>query len=1063
MTMRKLYKRVSLTTALALMCVSMVFGQGRVVSGKITDETGTAMPGVNVLVKGTATGTASDVNGNYSISVPDESAILVFTFVGYTTKEVPVGTLSTVDVSMSPDVQTLAELVVTGYTEQRQRDITGAVAVVNAEELKNVKAANFGQMLSGRAAGVTTSTSGEPGGGTNIRIRGISSFSGSDPLIVIDGIQVQGDKQLNSLNPNDIESMQVLKDAAAASIYGSRASAGVIVITTKRGKPGKISVTYDSYVGAQNPVGGYNDFLIKDPLEYAQFQVAKNPSTAPFYNNNLTIPTYFYPTATDGSPLPSVDESSYFPYSTNSGGNLIMRSNAEGTDWWDETFRSNAIITNHNLGISGGSENATFSASVDYFKQDGTMIFTGLERYSARINSSFTAGRFTFGEALSFTRTTGVNTPGRNQNEQNAMTQILKLNSIVPVYDIGGLFAGSKTVGFSNGTSPVAMAWRNKDNEFENQVLLGSFYGEFKVVEWLKARSNFAFNYSTNIAPNFTFPRWEVREVNGTSTYSENWNHNFNWTFTNLVEASKKFGSHNLKAFAGIEANRTQARNINGSLINYVSFDVRHRYLNQALGTFNSIGSSQAITTLFSVFGKVDYEFNDKYLASFTVRRDGSSNFVEDKYGLFPAFSLGYRISEESFMSGVTWLSDLKIRGGWGRMGNSTLPGNVRYNTYDQYGARTPFDASYDISGAGTAVPGLTRTAIGNTATTWETNTTSNIGFDAQILDGKFSVVFDWYQKDVDDLLFNAPLPGTAGNAAPPVSNVASMTNTGFDINLGYRGNITSDLGITVDLNMSHYKNVINVLDGSATLIFPGGVDKRFGEVNAWIVGEPISTYYGYQLDGIFQTQAEVDALEQTGAQIGRFRWKDLTGDGIINDDDLGPIGNPHPDLTAGLTLGLTYKNFDFNMFLYGSFGNEIYNYNKLFSIFGQFASNVDRRVLTDSWSPDNTSGTLPEIDGDDTFSNLSSSFYVEDGSYIRAANITVGYTIPPIAKLGIQRLRVYAQAQNLFTITSYSGIDPAISSVNVGNGQQNDGWAGFDFGNYPSSRVVMVGLNLSF
>jgi len=1071
--MKKLYINwLRLIIVLGVMTFATVSNaQNQSISGKITDETGQPAPGVSIIEKGTTNGTATDTEGKFALNVTDGNAVLVVSFIGYKTQEVPVGGRSSIDLAMAPDVTALQEVVVTGYTEQRKRDITGAVTVVDADALKTNKAANFGQMLAGRAAGVTVSTSGEAGGGVNIRVRGISSFGGSDPLIIVDGVQIQGDKALNGLNPNDIESMQVLKDAGSASIYGARASAGVVIITTKQGKAGKVKVTYDGYVGTQAAVKGYNSFLIKNPSDYAKVQVGRNPTMAPFYNNNLTIPEYFYPTNADGSPLTGgVDESKYFPYGTNSGGNLIMRTNPSGTDYWKETFRSNALITDHNIGISGGSENATFNASAEYYKQDGTMRYTGFERFAARVNSRFTAGKFKFGESLSFARTTGVNMAGGNQNEQNTMTNILKANSIVPVYDVGGNFTGSKTIGFGNGQNPVAMAWRNKDNKYENYKLYGSFFAELNITSWLKARSNIGVDYGTSFNPNFVYPKWEVREVNSTSSYTESWNSNLNWTFTNLLEANKTIGKHAIKAFVGYEANKRQSRNINGQLINYVNFDVRDRYLSQALGTFNGIGSSQTINTLLSTFGKLDYEFNDKILASFTLRRDGSSNFVQNKYGTFPAISLGYRLSSEPFMQGFTWLSDLKIRGGWGKMGNQTLQPNVRYNTYDQYGAATPYDAAYDITGSNSSsAKGLTRTAIGNTATTWETNTTTNVGVDASFLNGKFNVVFDIYNKDVDKLLFNAPLSGTAGDASPPVSNVAHMTNKGWDIALGYKGNITPEVGLSVDWNLSHYKNKITSLDGSAQYVFPGGIDKRFGEVNVWMVGQPISTFYGYQLDGIFKTQAEVDALGQPGAAIGRFRWKDLNGDGQITDADKGPIGNAQPKLTTGLNIALTYKKFDFTMFLFGSFGNKIFNYNKLFTIFGQFASNVDKRVLTDSWSAtDNPNGSLPAWDANDTYSVASSSFYVENGSYVRAQNVTLGYTLPALPKLGVQKLRIYVQAQNLFTITKYSGIDPAISSVNVGvrdaNGNaQNDGWAGFDFGNYPSSRSFMLGVNATF
>lgn len=1058
--MKKLYinwfKLILVVGIVALATVSQA--QKQSVSGTVTDETGQPAPGVSIIEKGTTNGTATDTQGKFVLSVADANSVLVLSFIGYKTQEVTVGGRTTVDVALAPDVTALQEVVVTGYTEQRKRDITGAVTVIDADALNTNKAANFGQKLAGRAAGVTVLTSGDPGAGSNINIRGVSSFGSNDPLIIIDGIQTQGDKSLNGLNPNDIESMQVLKDASSASIYGSRASAGVIIITTKQGKAGKTKVTYDGYVGTQKAVKGYNDFLIQDPTDYARIQVAKDPTLASFYNNNLTIPTYFYPASG------TIDESTYsYP------SNIIVRSNPDGTDYWKETFR-NAMITDHNIGLSGGSENSTFSSSVSYFKQDGTMKYTGFDRFSARLNSRFVAGKFTFGESLSFARSTLVGQSGGNQNEQNVMTNILKANPIVPVYDVGGNFAGAKTTGFSNGTSPIALAHRNKDNKNIFNKLLGSVFVEAKITDWVKFRSNFGLDYGSSFNPNFVFPKFEVREVNATSTYTESQSTFTNYTWTNLLEFNKSFGKHNFKAFLGYESNRRDLRNIRGSLINYINFDVSSRYLNQALGTFNSINSGQQVSTLVSTFGKVDYEFNDKYIASFTYRRDGSSVFVEEKYGVFPAASLGWRVSGESFMQNFTWLTDLKLRAGWGKMGNQNItPGN----TYDQYGARTPFDASYDISGSNaTAMSGLTRTSIGNSATTWEKNTTTNFGIDASLLNGKFNLVFDIYKKEITDLLFNTVLPGTAGNAVAPFSNLADMTNKGWDLSLGYRGNITSDLGFTADLNLSHYTTKINKLDGSATIQFPGGVDKRFGEVNAWKVGSPISGFYGYVHDGIFKTDAEVAALNQAGAKVGRFKFKDLNGDGQINDADKTIIGSPHPKLTMGLNLGLNYKKFDFAMFLFGSFGNKIYNYNKLFTIFGQFSSNYDKKVLTDSWSESNPNGTLPALDGGDTFSYTSSSFYVEDGSYLRAQNVTLGYSLGSVPKLGLQKFRVYVQAQNLFTITKYSGIDPAISSVNVGTvnvdgvGQatgQNNGWMGFDFGNYPSSKGFMVGVNAAF
>lgn len=1066
--MLKLYRRLSLIVACALLLSSVALAQERTVTGKVTDENGSGMPGVNVILKGTGTGTATDVNGQYTIAVPANS-ILIFTFVGYTTQEVTLGDRTSVDVSMVPDVQSLSEVVVTGYAEQRRRDITGAVSVVDAEQLKTVKAANIGQQLAGRAPGVTVSTSGGPGEGANIRIRGVNSITGnSDPLIIIDGVQIQGDKNLSGLNPNDIESMQVLKDAASASIYGSRANNGVIIITTRQGKAGKVAVTYSGYYGMQNAVGGYNDFLIKDPLVYAQqYHTIKNPGTASFYGgvgSAASIPTLFY------HPDGNTDESTYnYPVDPRTAPTLFMRSNAEGTDWWDAVFRS-APITNHNLGLSGGSENGTFAASVDYFKQDGTMRHTYFERFSARINSQFRAGRFTFGETFSFARSQNVGQPGGNQTEQNVMTQILKMNSIVPVYDISGVnFASAKPVGFSNGSNPLGMLYRNRHDVGTNYRILGGLNGEFKVTDFLRVKTNFNIDFGQNATQDFAFPTYENREVNATNFFSENQRTDFNWVWTNTIHFNKVFGDvHDVGAFVGYEALKNQARQIGGRLDAYPFTNTDIRYLNQALApTVNNLNSrAPVLNTIASMFAQLNYSYNDKYLISATIRRDGSSNFAANRrFGVFPAVSLGWRLSEESFMQNVTWLEDLKLRGGYGVTGNQIIP---PFNAYDRWGARSTYDAGYDIVGNNTSnSAGYALTDYGNPVTGWEENRMTNIGFDASLLGGKLNLVFDAYKKDIVDLLYRGDYPGLAGAASAPARNTANMTNNGWDASVDYRGRINTDLDFNVGLNFSHYKNEIVLLEGDTEILFPAGPDKRFGEINAWMIGHPIGAFYGYQHDGIFQTPAEVAELDQPGAAVGRFRWKDLSGpdgvpDGVINDFDKGEIGSPHPKLTLGLNLGLNYKAFDFNIFLFGSFGNEIYNYNKLFTHFGFFNSNVSEDVLTDSWTPEN-GGSLPAIDPDDSFSLTSSSFYVEDGTFLRAQNVTLGYTIP--SNRVFQKLRVYVQAQNLFTITNYSGIDPALSNVNIGGAEtgRENSWLGFDFGNYPSSRTFMLGVNASF
>lgn len=1076
--MKNIYLNLTkLFTIVGIMTLSMVsYAQKQAVSGTVTDDMGQFAPGVSIIEKGTTNGTATDAQGKYTLSV-DANAVLVFSFIGYKTQEVSVGGRTSIDVSLVTDVTALEEVVVTGYTEQRKRDITGAVTVVNAEELNEIKAPSFAQKLAGRATGVTISNSGEPGSGTNIRIRGISSFNGSDPLVIIDGVQIQGDKALNGLNPNDIESMQVLKDASASSIYGARANAGVIIITTKQGKAGDVRITYDGYAGMQNTVGKYSDFMIKDPKDYARIQVAKNPNMKYYYGmpndgDEPVIPQFFFPVGStkvveNGSevtypaPIAPEDLKTY-----NYPNYLIMQANQEGTDWWDAVF-SPASIQEHHIGVSGGSEKATLSSSVGYLKQNGTMDYTYFERFSARLNSRFNFGKLQMGEALSVARSEQVAQQGGNQNEQNTMTQIILMNSIVPVYDVDGNFGGGKAGGFSNGKNPVGFAYNNRNDIDTEFRVLGNVFAEYQIISPLKFRSSFSTDIRNRFQPRANFPRFEDREVNSANNYQETHQNNFNWVWTNTLEFNKTFADkHTVKVLGGYESVRNQFRQIQAQVNNLAFMDVPVRFLNLTYSTFNSLSSQERVVALASIFGKVDYEFSDKYLASFTVRRDGSSDFLEDKrFGVFPAASLGWRVSEESFMQGIDLISDLKIRGGWGITGNQNIP--VAYNAYNQYGGRNAYDASYDITGSNTGMrTGYTLFRYGNPNTQWEENESINIGLDAALLNGKFNIVFDIYRRDITGLIFNPPFSGAAGNSTPSYRNVASMRNNGWDLGLNYRGNL-NEIGVDASLNATRYVNEITNLDGEQAFVFPPGIDKRFGEVNVWKVGSPISSFFGYHNDGIFQTQEEVDAIDQPGAAVGRFKRRDINGDGRINGDDQTVIGNPHPDITLGFRLGLDYKAFDFGIFLFASLGNEIYNYNKLFTHFGQFNSNMSKDVLTDTWTPENTGASIPKLDGSDTFASQSSSFYVENGSYLRAQNITLGYTLPADKILGMESLRVYIQAQNLFTITKYSGIDPALSNVNGGvqvdNQNQNDGWTGFDLGNYPSSKSFVIGANVRF
>lgn len=1058
--MRKSYPSMLSRAFFLGLCFCMMSMQviAQNVSGTVTDrDSGEPLVGATVVVKGTTTGVLTNEQGRYGIAAK-AGDVLLFSFATYATQEITVGDQSTVNVALVTDLS-LDEVVVTGYSSQRKRDITGAVSVVDTEELNEVAASSFIQKLEGRAAGLTTSTSGAPGAGTVVRIRGIGSFQNNDPLYVIDGVPVK-DNFNNQLNPSDIESIQVLKDASAASIYGTRANNGVIIVTTKKGKAGKTKVSYDSYVGIQNPVGQYD--LIVNPADYSEivwrsFENAglEIPSGVPYSAGRGVIPTYYYDWNASGyGGTGSVDESSYaFP------NQLIMASNQSGTDWWDETFDP-ALMTEHTVGVSGGTDNSSFYISAGYLKQDGTMIYTDFERASLRANSTFKAGRFTFGENFAVSRANSVGQQGGNQSEQNTMTNLLKSQSIIPVYDVSGEnFAGGKSNGMSNGITPVARQFRNKDNRGVFYKALGNAFVSVDIIDGLTARSSLGIDFFNNFNGGFSFPSWEESEPSTVNGWSENFSTGFNWTWSNTLRYDNTFNDvHNLQVLAGYESIRRTFRQIGGGLNNYFTDGRDGWYLNTGLADpeTRQVNSFGGFSTIASIFAKADYSFDDKYIVSATVRRDGSSNFGTEKYGTFPAFSLGWRLSNESFMQDVAWIEDLKLRFGWGKTGKDEIPSG---NAFDRFGGG-PANSFYDITGSGSIATGYALVNRGNSGTKWEENISTNIGLDASLFAGKINVVLDLYQRDVQDLLFNPANPGTAGFASPAFINVGDMQNRGIDLSITYNDAYANGFAFDATLALGAFENEIISIDGNSESFFSnnGG---RIGNTQINQLNFPIASFYGFTADGIFQSQEEVNAhAQQDGAAPGRLRFKDLNGDNIINDDDLGVIGSPWADFTAGLNLGMSYKSWDASIFFFASVGNEIMNYNKLFEVFRFFNTNVRKETLERSWHPTlNPTGDFPILDENDTFSERPSSFYVEDGSYLRLRNLQIGYTLPRIT--GIDKLRIYVQAQNAFTITNYSGIDPALSNFGVrGNPDQS---AGQDFGNYPGSKIFMVGVNLGF
>lgn len=1067
------------------------------VRGIVTDASnGEIMPGVNIVVKGTTIGTSTDGEGRYELDVPSLNDTLVVSFVGFTRREIPINGRTNIDIALEPETYTGEEIFVTGYSTQRQADITGAVSGVKVDDMNKTTSASFLEKMKGRISGVQVESNGSPGSRNTVRIRGVSSFQNNDPLYIIDGTPIQGSYN-NFLNPQDIESMQVLKDASAASIYGSRASNGVVIITTKKGRPGAPKVSLDASWGVATPVKGYDDFLIQDPFAYHEIIKRSHDNaglTTPrnIYGdpNNPTIPDYIWPN--DGETQTFIDNQGVIHYGDETTtedaysfpNNLIMPA-SRGNNWWDELFDP-ALSQNYNLNISGGTEGATYNVSFNYYDQEGTMKYNFYKRGSIRVNTQFETGIFTFGENASFTidQTTGGMQSGE-MGENTPVGQLIKMQPIIPVYDIADYFAGAKANTLGNGSNPIAQVWKNRNDVAESNQFVGNAFATAALYEGLEFKTSFGFNLGRSRNENFSLPTPENSEPNTVTSLGENFGLFTNWTWSNTLTYVNTFGrNHNINVLAGTEANRSDNRSINGFMAGFLTNDTNARFIQDALGDpgTKNVNSFGGFSTLLSYFGKVDYNYDERYYLSGTLRRDGSSRLGStNRWGTFPAVSIGWRISQEAFMDDIDVLDDLKIRAAYGVTGNQQIPAG---RTVDQFGGGTG-STFYDITGSNSSiVQGFRKTDIGNDDLKWEENISYNVGIDAEFLGGRLNFVFDIYQREVDDLLFNPAIPATQGNAAAPFVNVGKMRNEGIDVSVGYRGTINSDISWNVDVNGSTYKNEIVRIDGQQDFFFGQG-GGRGGNLNINRLGQPIGAFYGFVTDGIFQNWDEVDAhVSQDGATPGRFRFKDVNDDGQITAADKDIIGSYHPDFTGGLNLGLQWKNFDFSTFLFASIGNDIFDLTKEFTVFRLFNTNVRQDRLTESAIlntdtggafdengdriPDaevtNPGARYPILDQNDQFSNAYSDFYVEDASYLRMQNLEVGYNVPLDKLPGLSRLRLYLQAQNLFTITGYRNIDPNLPAQPAGGAvDASDQERGIDQGTYPNSRIFSFGINASF
>ena len=984
------------------------------------------LPGVSGTVKGAYAGTATDLDGKFSLTL-ESGQTLVFSYIGYLRKELKVdNTVTDLKVLLDPDVAGLEEAVVIGYGNQQRSKISGAVTTVDIKAATSVPVLRTEQALQGRAAGVqVTQNSGQPGSAQTIRIRGLGSINNSDPLFIVDGIPSGG---IDYLNPGDIESISILKDAASTAIYGARGSNGVVLITTKKGsRNSKASLTYDSYVGTQEP------WKFMSLLNAEEYAVLMNESRA-------------------AAGLPALS------------GLRDPASLGEGTDWQKELFQR-APMTNHSVLYTNGTATSSTAMGVSHFGQDG--IIGGekgrFERTTFRVNSEQQAGdRIRVGQNVNFTHIER-NALAENNEFVTPVVRALNIDPVTPVTNDDGTFAYTNYID-SDIVNPLNQVAQTFDTWTTNRFV-GNVWGEVDVLP------NFTFRSSVNVdlslgsqtifRPAYDLalfpgdpnrPATEFNEVNSLVRAENKWS---SWQWENTLTYNKEFKNEDkLQIIAGYSALEQLYTSVSASRDSLVSNDPEFAYLSNSLNVGPQVPrASDGITETAWVgqFVRTTYDIGNEWSVMGTLRYDGSSRFgLNNRFGLFPSLSVAWNLTERPWFDEKDWIDFVKVRGSWGRNGNAEI-GDYAYNPLILNGINYTFrPAQAQPIGSGPV-------AIANPDLKWETGEQVNVGLDADFLEGRWNVIFDLYEKNTIDMLAYVPNPGTAG-LEPGPSNVASARNRGAELAIGYQGG-EGDFTYNFNGNISAYQNQVTDLgapvDSLNQPIFPGNVFGAGDFVAVTDIGLPIASFYGFETDGIFQTDAAAAASAQANAVAGDVIFVDQNDDNVIDNEDKVVIGNPHPDFTYGFTAGANWKNFDVNLFLQGSHGNDLYR--------GMFRYDLNTTNLsTDAlarWTGEGTSNEMPRLTHSDlNQNNRVSDLFVEDGSYLRVKSLMVGYTLPRslMDRVGISKFRIYASANNLFTFTQYSGLDPEI-------GTRGTLEIGIDRGFYPSPRIYNLGINVTF
>ena len=1049
MKRQTIWKMRLLTALLAVFVLAPVWAQnsGRIISGKVVDESGEPLAGAVVMINGdSSSAVGTDIDGKFSIAATSGKNVLTVSMIGFRTASVDAVPGQSIEIVAQQDSYELEGVVFTGYSAIAKKDMTGAVGVVGGKELKAMPVTSVNDVLQGKVAGLTiTSTSGTPGAGSVARIRGIGSITGStSPLYIVDGLPQNG---IDYLNPNDIESIAVHKDASVAAIYGSRGANGIIVVTTKNGQNSeRMSVSYDGYAAWQSP---WKRPYMLNAEQYIQYK-----NLAADNAGQERIPAFATQERIDAVL------------------NFVRKNTGEnGTDWWNEIINRNAFMQNHNVSLSGGSKNVGIMSSLAYTGQDGIVKGTMYQRISWRNNFNakiskrislkgnfniINEKRHLVDENNPFTGTifTAMGADPITPVFRNNLVEVpALLSQIMDGYEADNLYSQYSGILFSNKRNPVAQIQRMRQSTYDYLYIMGGADLEIKFCDFLKFDSRFGMNLSRSAVDGFQ-PKYRLNanDYTNENSVTANTSRSDYYVWEQLLSYEQSAGKFKWGALLGTSAELTNGSFVDASVEGLP--DNNPDMAVMAAGTINAkVGGYPYSSSLLSFFGGVNFDYGSKYLVSANLRYDGSSKFAKGhKWGLFPSVSAAWRFSGEEFMkSAGSWLSDGKIRASYGHIGNQNIGGGAYMSTWGS----TIYDR-YNFGSPSTAVIGAGVTSVGNPELMWETSRQFDVGLDLSFFNSSLDFVVDYFVKNIDNMLMQEPQPTTLGLISYPYANVGSMKNEGWEFGINYRKGF-GDWFLTASANISTYRNKVKSL-GNGDAIYGYAYNKNV--VTKTEVGKPVGYFYGYVTNGIFQNAEQVEGSPQRETAVpGDVRYKDLNNDDVIDDNDRTMIGSPWPDFVYGITLGAAWKGFDFNLFIQGSQGNDVMNMTLLDFESGTGYMNARSDYLSRAWSGEGSTDRYHRISARQEGNLLVSDYFLEDGSYARIKNVQLGYDFcNRVIKKNkiISQCRLYLSAQNLFTFTNYSGLDPEIGSSNATVN-------GIDSGFYPQARVWTVGLNLKF